>query len=225
MAKYSIIIPVLNEEKFLPLLLNHLKQFKEDFEIVVSDGGSSDNTLKVAGDFRVKVCKSEKGRGKQLIEGTKNANGEIFIYLYTDTLLPPKAFVLINKFFASNEVKIATFKMEFDHNHFLLKIYSWFTRFDSIFTNFGDQVIVIKRSFYDELDGFSSMKIFDDVDLLRRARQKTKVYKLPSKVKTSARRFLQNGMIKTQLLNIFYMLKYLTGFDNEKIYNKYFGNG
>jgi hypothetical protein len=112
--------------------------------------------------------------------------------------------------------------MKFDKESFLMDIYSWFTKFDSIFTTFGDQVIVIRRDFFNELNGFPKLTIFEDVELLRRARKKTKVYKLPSCVTTSARRFEMRGTLKTQLLNGLYILQYLAGKDPDNIYKKYF---
>jgi GT2 family glycosyltransferase len=103
-----------------------------------------------------------------------------------------------------------------------MDIYSWFTKFDSIFTTFGDQVIVIRRDFFNELNGFPNLTLFEDVELCKKARRKVKIYKLPAFVITSARRFEKRGTLKTQLLNGLYILQYLAGKDPEKIYKKYF---
>lgn len=222
MSKYSVIIPTLNEEKYLPLVLEHLKKIDEDLEVIIADGGSEDNTIKMAKRFNVKVCKSEKGKGFQLNKGAGCATGDILIFLHADTFLPVDAFSLINEYLVVRKVEIAVFKMKFDKESFLMNIYSWFTKFDSIFTTFGDQVIVIQRGFFNELNGFPKLTIFEDVELLRRARKKTKVYKLPSYVTTSARRFEMRGTLKTQLLNGLYILQYLIGIDPNNIYKKYF---
>ncbi len=224
MSKYSVIIPTLNEEKYLPPVLEHLKKFDEDLEIIIADGGSEDTTVKIAERFNVKVCRSEKGKGIQLNNGAGCAKGAVLIFLHADTFLPLNAFSLINEYFLVRKVDIAAFKMKFDKESFLMDIYSWFTKFDSIFTTFGDQVIVIQRGFFNELNGFPKLTIFEDVELLRKARKKTKVYKLPSYVTTSARRFEMRGTLKTQLLNGLYILQYLIGIDPNNIYKKYFRN-
>ncbi len=224
MSKYSVIIPTLNEEKYLPPVLEHLKKFDEDLEIIIADGGSVDTTVKIAERFNVKVCRSEKGKGIQLNNGAGCATGDILIFLHADTFLPVDAFSLINEYFLVRKVNIATFKMKFDKESLLMDIYSWFTNFDSIFTTFGDQVIVIRRDFFNELNGFPKLTIFEDVELLRKARKKTKVYKLPSYVTTSARRFEMRGTLKNQLLNGLYILQYLAGKDPDNIYKKYFRN-
>ena len=64
----------------------------------------------------------------------------------------------------TQKIDIATFKMKFDSENILMKIYSWFTKFDSIFTTFGDQGIVVRRSFFNELGRFPNLPIFEDVE-------------------------------------------------------------
>jgi rSAM/selenodomain-associated transferase 2 len=222
MSKYSVIIPTLNEEKCLPSVLEHLNIFDEDIEIIIADGGSKDNTVKIAESFNIKVCKSEKGKGIQLNNGAGCATGGILIFLHADTLLPANAFGLINDLLLVRKVDIATFKMKFDKESFLMDMYSWFTKFDSIFTTFGDQAIVIRREFFNELNGFPNLTIFEDLELCRKARSKTKIYKLPAFVTTSARRFETIGILKNQLFNGLYILQYLVGIHPDKIYKKYF---
>ncbi len=222
MHKYSIIIPSLNEEKFLSAVLKNIKKFTEEIEIILSDGGSTDNTIKIAEKLGVKVCSGKKGKGVQMNRAAESSNGEVLIFLHADTFLPDDAFYLINKFFFSQKIDIATFKMKFDSENILMKIYSWFTKFDSIFTTFGDQVIVVRRSFFNELGRFPNLLIFEDVEFFRKARKSKKIYKLPSFVTTSARRFKKKGILKTQLLNGLYILGYLVGINPDKIYHKYF---
>ncbi len=222
MSKYSVIIPTLNEEKYLPPVLEHLKNIDEDLEIIIADGGSEDNTVKMAEKFNVKVCKSEKGKGIQLNNGAGYATGNVLIFLHADTFLPVNAFSLINEYLLVRKVDIAAFKMKFDKQSFLMDIYSWFTKFDSIFTTFGDQAIVIRRDFFNKLNGFPNLTIFEDVELCRKARRKTKIYKLPAFVTTSARRFIRKGILKTQLLNGLYIMGYLIGVSPARIYKKYF---
>ncbi len=222
MSKYSVIIPTLNEEKYLPSVLEQLINIDEDFEIIVADGGSSDDTLNTAENFNVKICKGEKGKGLQLNNGAKCSSGKVLIFLHADTFLPENAFNLINEYMFIKKINIATFKMKFDIENYLMKVYSWFTKFDSIFTTYGDQVIVIQRDFFNELNGFPNITIFEDVELCRKARRKTKIYKLPAFVTTSARRYIRKGILKTQLLNGLYVMEYLIGVSPEKIYKKYF---
>lgn len=222
MTLYSIIIPTLNEEENIGKVLQHLNLFNEDIEIIIADGGSTDNTINIAESFNIKICKSPPGKGIQLNEGTKYANGKILIYLHADTFLPQNAFNLIKDYFTKDEVKIATFALNFDSNKLLMKLYSRFTKFDSMFTTFGDQAIVVKKDFLKSAGGFPQIKIFEDVEFFRVVRRKTKIYKLPAVVVTSSRRFYKKGIISTQLLNIYFFILYLLKVHPDKIYKKYF---
>lgn len=90
--RYSVIIPVLNEER---LLESMLRQFtpeiirRHSIELVVSDGGSTDASLAIANRYAQRVVKNEAGV-KQTIslgrnEGARQATGQIFIFLNADT--------------------------------------------------------------------------------------------------------------------------------------------
>ncbi|MBT8387673.1 MAG: TIGR04283 family arsenosugar biosynthesis glycosyltransferase [Ignavibacteria bacterium] len=222
MNKFSVIIPTLNEETYILEVLNHLSQFKENIEIIITDGGSDDNTLKIARTYDTKVVSSKKGKGIQLNSGALYSTGEILIFMHADTFLPEDAFARITEYFINKKIDIASFKMKFDSPNNLAKIYSWFTKFDSRITTFGDQVIVMNRNFYQEIGGFPIISLFEDVELLKQARKKTKIYKLPTYVTTSARRFKKYGFIKTQLLNLWYHLLYYCGVSTEKLHKYYF---
>ena len=99
-AKYSIIVPTLNEEEFLPKLIDHLSQFDEEIELIIADGGSTDSTLKLAEKFDTNFCEDLRGRGMQLNCGAELTQGDILIFLHCDTFLPPDAFGKIDKLFS-----------------------------------------------------------------------------------------------------------------------------
>jgi len=96
MSKISIVIPTLNEEKFLPNLLASLtKQTKKDFEVVVVDGSSKDKTVELAHSFGsqlsgFQVCVSEKaGLPLQRNLGAKTTKGEWLVFVDADSTLLP----------------------------------------------------------------------------------------------------------------------------------------
>ncbi len=221
--KYSIIIPTINEEYFLNKNLESLKNFKEDVEIIVSDGGSKDNTLDIAQRFNCFIVNSNAGRGTQLNAGAAAASGDILIFLHADTFLPDNALNLINEFFTSAENKICRFLLGFDFNHKWLDLYTSFSKYDTLFTRFGDSAIIVRKEFFNELDGFKNTETFEDVDFLKRASHISKVKIINDSVISSSRRFIQNGVIKQQLLNIFLFIGYLLNISIQnlsKMYNK-----
>jgi rSAM/selenodomain-associated transferase 1/rSAM/selenodomain-associated transferase 2 len=222
--KYSIVIISYNEEEKIRETIQSIKNAAldfTDFEIIVSDGGSSDNTLIIAKNERVKINNSPIGRGVQSNTGARLANGEILIFLHADTMFAINGFKVLDKAFENPKVKIGTFRMGFDEQNYIYKIYSFFTRFDSVLTSFGDQCVVVRRSFYSKLGGYPDWQIFEDVHFLRNARKETKIHSFPATVYTSARRFKKNGLILQQLRNIYYILLYYTGINHKDIKEKY----
>ncbi|WP_367180430.1 glycosyltransferase [uncultured Muriicola sp.] len=94
LPKISIIIPVLNEEEALDTLLPYLQTKAANYnqlEVIVSDGGSSDNTISIAKKFGASWLSATRGRASQMNAGAKKANGQILYFLHADSL-PPKHF-------------------------------------------------------------------------------------------------------------------------------------
>ena len=89
----SIIIPTLNEEDYLPWLLNSIKkQDFVDYEIIIADAGSKDKTLSIAKSYGCKIVPGglpAKGRN----EGAKAAKGDMLIFLDSDVLIPHSKFI------------------------------------------------------------------------------------------------------------------------------------
>jgi rSAM/selenodomain-associated transferase 2 len=220
--KFSVIISVYNEENNIRTCIQNIKALQEDVEIIVVDGHSEDNSYDIAGSLNVKVFRSQKGRGIQFNEGAKKAAGDILVFLHADTRLPQDAFMQIRSKFNDHNVKVSTFRMLFNSDNWILKFYSFFTRFDTILTSFGDQGIVVRRDFFESIGGFPQWPLFEDVHFLRVTRKHTKIYSLPGPVVTSARRFLKKGIIKRQILNGILILKYLFGVSPEKLYRQYY---
>ena len=86
----SIIVPTLNEEANLPLTLRQLAQ-RSDVELIVVDGGSTDQTVKIALQYTPYVFVTPAGRAEQMNLGGRHATGDILLFLNADTFLLPGA--------------------------------------------------------------------------------------------------------------------------------------
>jgi rSAM/selenodomain-associated transferase 1/rSAM/selenodomain-associated transferase 2 len=212
----------LNEAKFITECLQSIRKSFNSDEIILVDGGSSDKTLELAYHFDVKIIKSTKGRGVQMNAGAEKASGDILIFVHADTFIPDNAKQLIENEFANPNIKIATFRLGFDADHKILNFYSKFSNYESMFTKFGDQCIIIRKSFYEVLGGFPNWSIFEDVQLLSKARKKSKIKILDAAVVTSARKFLLGGIARTQIQNAFLFVHYFLGMDQTKIAQSYY---
>lgn len=208
---FSVVIPTLNEEKWTPGQVRRIHTLDSRVQVIVVDAGSTDDTVAKARDAGAEVCRAPAGRGKQMNAGAARASGDILLFLHADTLLPRNAFELLGAYFNRPDINIGTFRLRFDRNHWLLRLYAIFSRLDSVFTTFGDQCIVVRRGFFEALGGFPNWPLFEDVALLQRARAVTRVYSFPAAVTTSARRFEQAGVVRQSLRNAWLVLRYLAG--------------
>jgi hypothetical protein len=150
----------------------------------------------------------------------------LLLFLHDDTALPAEAPALVQDAFADPKTQVACFRLRFDYQHWLLASYAFFSRFDSTLTSFGDQGILIRRSFFAAIGGFPDWPLFEDVDLLNRARRRTRkrIKKLPAVVTTSAVRFLENGILRQQFLNAQLMLRFSLGASPESLRRRYEGD-
>lgn len=218
----SIVIPTLNEAQHLPTTLAHVRRVWPVAEIIVVDAGSQDATVELARRAEANVVGPvDGGRGPQMRRGADVATGDWILFLHADTWVDEHAAAIADAYMQSPTSRVATFRLRFDSRPWLLRQCEWFTRFDSVFTRFGDQGILIRAEYYRQLEGFRPWPLFEDVDLLRRARRERPVDGLAASVVTSARRFETRGAWRQQLANAWLLLRFLAGADPRQLARRY----
>ena len=222
--KFSIIIPVLNEEKTIQSCLSALQPLSNKCEVIIVDGGSADNTCILAAPLANKVITSAIGRAKQMNNGVKHATGDILIFLHADTSLPENALPLIQQKIG-NPRQWGRFDIQLIGNEFMLKVIAqmmnWRSRLTGIAT--GDQVIFVTRQAFEEAGQYSEIHLMEDIALCKALKKISQPICLKDKAISSGRRWEQNGIYKTVLLMWSLRLRYYFGADPQKLaflYNK-----
>lgn len=229
----SIIIPVLNEARNIGKLLQYieLNSSKGNIaEIIVVDGGSSDGSIDITTNYiesskqNIILLSSKKGRSKQMNLGVKNSTGNILYFLHADSF-PPTDFDkhIINEITKNNLA--GCFRLQFDNNHWWLRLASWLTQFHWRACRGGDQSQFITKELFTELGGFDEkFIIYEDNDLINKLYTKKEFIVINEKIKTSARLYERIGVWTLQYYFWTIYVKKWLGASPEELYQYYLKN-
>jgi rSAM/selenodomain-associated transferase 2 len=210
---FSIIIPTLNEATGIKACLLALQPLRLQCEIIIADGGSSDDTCNLVLPLADKITLSAPGRAKQMNNGAAQAKGELLLFLHADTLLPEHALDIIGQQLSSSNAPWGRFDIRLDSPHIMLKIVAqmmnWRSRLTGIAT--GDQVIFVDRAVFFEIGGYPDINLMEDIALCHSLKKISPPLCLNAKVTSSARRWEHNGISKTILLMWWLRLRYYLG--------------
>lgn len=201
----SIVIPVLNEEKYLSMLLESVKkQNFSDCEIIVADAGSKDKTLEIAKKYGCMITRGglpAKGRN----EGAKIAKGDVLFFIDADTILPDNFFKKSLEEFNLRKLDIAGFCFNANTGEsafsFMLDFYNKMVIMLEKMMPYSIIGVLIKKSFFDGLNGYDeSIKLSEDRDLGQRAIKCGKFGIIRStEIFISDRRFKKDGWATTTI--------------------------
>ncbi len=216
-------MPVLNESANLQRAIDST-QPSDNIEVIIVDGGSSDDTCQVAAARGVQIIASPAGRSRQMNLGAAAATGDILLFLHGDSRLPLGFDQLIRQVMSRKEAPIAgAFRLGIDAPQASLRWVErgvWW-RSQVCQMPYGDQGIFLQAKVFQEIGGFPDLPIMEDFELIRRLRQRGKISIVPQPVMTSARRWLQKGILKTTLINQLMVLGYLVGVSPTRLMELY----
>lgn len=223
----SVVIPTLNEAKTLPALLALLQPYRDQLELIVSDGGSDDGTEAIAKPYVDCVCRGDKGRAKQMNAGAAIAQGEVLWFLHADTVLlaPIPDYIKVLNHLTKRQ-PWGFFKLRLSSKAWVFSciawMISWRSRLQGIGT--GDQAMFVRADVFKPLGGFADMALMEDIALSKTLKALCRPYVPALYVQTSSRRWQQKGVFKTILLMWRLRLAYALGVSPETLVKRYYPN-
>ena len=207
----SVIIPTLNEAADLPETLRVLRRARRTHgpvQVIVSDCGSVDGTAGLIGDARLVTGGTSRATAMNL--GAAAATGNVLLFLHADTRLPVGFDRAIRRAIRGGRVG-GCFEFSFGshrRNRGLKRRMLWLVqlvnrvRFRLNGRSYGDQGLFVRRDVFESLGGFDDVPLMEDARLARRLRLAGPTAVLHPAVKTSPRRFLERGIVRTTITDL-----------------------
>lgn len=223
MSSLRIVMPVLNEGASLARRLSELRPLRErGAELVVVDGGSTDATWAIACRHADRVLLAPRGRAPQMNAGARGAATDVLLFLHADTALPAEADRWVGEAIAAGAAW-GRFDVRIDSREPLLRLVGGAmnlrSRLSGIAT--GDQAMFVRRRVFEQAGGFPEVALMEDIALSERLKRFGRPACLRWPVLTSARRWENQGTVKTILLMWQLRARYFFGADPRALALRY----
>ncbi|MBI5741742.1 MAG: TIGR04283 family arsenosugar biosynthesis glycosyltransferase [Nitrospirae bacterium] len=196
----SVIVPVLNEAKTLRNYLSMLA-ISECEELIVIDGGSSDDTMAVAGEFTEKVFPAGTGRASAMNFGATKSSGDILLFLHADCILPEDAFTIIRETLRDASVAAGAFELAVEHPGIPFRLIEMGTNLRARAASllYGDQGMFLRKAVFERIGGFADIPLMEDLEISWRLKSSGRIVFVKPPIKASPRRWLNEGILYTTL--------------------------
>tara|TARA_R110002124_G_scaffold270742_1_gene439430 strand:+ start:1576 stop:2259 length:684 start_codon:yes stop_codon:yes gene_type:complete len=220
----SIIVPVYNEENTLDNFISTLSKATsgKDAELIFVDGGSTDRTFEICNKSSFNVFRSpKKGRAAQMNFGAQKSKGDILYFLHADSI-PPLSFIVDINDNIKKGYQSGCYRLSFKPDHYLLKFYAWFTKFDIDLFRFGDQSFFVKKEIFKDVGGFDeTLSVMEDQQMVRDIKKQSTFVIMKNSVTTSSRKYIKVGVFKLQLIFALIVVLYYLGINQQTIVDFY----
>jgi rSAM/selenodomain-associated transferase 2 len=224
LTRVSVIIPALNEAAHIVSTLQSVRS-DHSHEIIVVDGGSDDDTRRIAQAAGASVVQSKPGRARQMNAGAVRASGNVLLFLHADTLLPAGWSQRVSESLRNPKVAAGAFRFRIGEEFVGRWVVEWTTHLRSHWFQkpYGDQGIFLRRSLFEKLGGFADLPIMEDYEFTGRLRHHGRLITVTEPAITSGRRWRQLGFIRTTLTNKLVVAGYHCGVSPKKLARIYRG--
>lgn len=182
--------------------------------VVVCDGGSADDSVRIAAEHGARVLRTARGRGIQLAAGADAADTPWLLFLHADTRLSAGWRAVADRFVSdpANAERAGYFRLRFDSDapaaRRIERAVTWRSR--ALGLPYGDQGLLIATGFYRALGGFAPLPLMEDVDLVRRIGRR-RLVALDADAVTSAARYERDGWVLRPARNLLCLSLYVAG--------------
>ena len=227
-APISIVIPAKDAANDLPGCLSALFAGVEAGlvrEVIISAVPSNDTKMRgIADDAGAVWIEGSEGRGTQLKRGAEAARGDWLLFVHADTWLSSDWPEAARKHIRNAPDKAGAFKLAFRSKSRRARIVEALTnwRARTFGLPYGDQGLLISRAFYDELGGFDSVPLMEDVIIARKI-GKARFAELPAHAATSGEKQARDGWFARSLRNLWLLFRFSRGATPEQLAKAYYG--
>ncbi len=178
MVTFSVVIPAYNEAKYIERTLSALKnQTFKDFEIIVKDGKSQDQTVKIGRKYTKKVVsQKDTSAADARNQGAQHATGQILVFLDADTALPPKTLAHFSELMKNEDIVGVSCRKVPQSNSTLDRIMYEFVNISTYISSVlrlggaHGNLMLIRRNAFEQVGGFNpNIIVAEEQDLVRRA--------------------------------------------------------
>ena len=224
LSRFSVIIPAVNEAQYIATTLQSA-QGGQPHEILVVDGGSTDDTVSLARAVGARVIHSQPGRARQMNAGAAQATGNTLVFLHADTLLPADYAGVVVKTLRDPAVAAGAFRFQMGEKLAGQWLIEWTANLRSRWRQspYGDQALFLRRSLFEEIGGFAALPIMEDCEIVRRLRKRGHVVTATAAAITSGRRWRRLGLFRASFINKLVILGYLCGVSPDRLAAFYHG--
>jgi rSAM/selenodomain-associated transferase 2 len=207
--RLSVIVPARNEASGIAAVLERIAAGRPD-ELLVVDGRSEDDTAAIALACGATVISSDIGRGRQVTAGMAAATGDIVLLVHADTLLPTDYRQQISAVLQQGGVALGAFRLRIDAPGAGFRLIEWavLCRCALLRLPYGDQALFLPRPVMRQIDHLADFDVMEDVELVRQARRLGRIVIAGASVTTSARRWMDQGLLRATLINQVSLLAY-----------------
>jgi rSAM/selenodomain-associated transferase 2 len=225
-AALAVIIPALNEERRIEACLESVGDDRM-LEIVVVDGGSTDETRQKAAGGGARVVESERGRGRQLNRGAEVTTAPRMIFVHADCLLPRNWYEPLRDALDDERTSLACYRLRTspmrDRRRTVLsttalRVFDLRSRGARL--PYGDQGFAVRREVFETVGGFPNQELMEDIAFARACRAHGRIRRLPLEMRTTARR-LEKRPVKTLLAYSTFPILYRLGVPPAKLASWY----